>query len=154
MSDAIMPSHRKWRERVQRETDHLARTEALADILIEQGLPAGFECRRWVDHSIDWCDFDLSLQEFAGRVKAITLIFGPPESVETTYLGGHASNAEERPNLEARWNLKIDGTQVNVTVRAMSPTGCKLDPRSEFQSVHIDPTIHSECRAVLTSLED
>lgn len=139
------PLYRQWRERWQREFDAGERLEKIA----EQHAEIPFECSPdYGTPQIKWCAWGLTLQEFARRTKMVAAIFGAPDTVTGEHYGSAAS-ATSTPPLEATWHR--DG--YDIVVGTYSPTGCKLDPRSEFQEAKY-PQIHPECAAVLKQLED
>lgn len=105
-----------------------------------------------------------SLQDFAAAVRALSNALGDPESVsvdKTSY------DNRGVPALRAEWCLAdIGDGQLcaglpAVSGRALiltnySPTGCKVDPRSEFRAGSYSPTqvpdLHPECMAVMEEL--
>lgn len=97
---------------------------------------------------LDWIVWNETLEDFSNRVKSVTSVLGPADSVEGMHwLGAYAGN--DVPDLVATWTVD----NVKITIRAMSPKGCRVDPRSEYRTP-ISPELHPECKAVLKSLED
>ena len=66
------------------------------------------------------------------------------------WLGAYDDRA---PDLVAEWKLTDRHGDVKVTVRALSPAGCKIDPRTKFTEGE-RPRLHPECAAVLRDLEE
>lgn len=100
---------------------------------------------------LDWCVWNESLEDFSARVKTVAARLGAADKVGAQHwLGAHDGNA---PDLVAEWTTKDKAGDVRVTVRAMSPVGCKVDPRTEFVEAK-STALHPECVAVLKELED
>lgn len=143
-TDAL-PAYRAWRKQWQRTFDAGERLEKIA----EQHAELPFVCYPdFAPPQLAWSSWGLTLEEFARRTKLVAATFGAPDAVTGKHYNA-ASSATSAPPLEAIWHR--DG--YDVAVCTYSPTGCKLDPRAEYQQAK-NPQIHPECAAVLKELED
>lgn len=135
--------------------------EALESVAAERGLDGSFVIRpQWP--GIDWVQTGHehdgeSLGVFSSKVREVSALLGAPASVQ-----GEAW-ISDKPDLVAKWKLQdalpeqlshvLYGRTVTVTVRVLSPSGCKLDPRVEPMSA-TEGVLHPECKSVLRELED
>ena len=145
----------KWREGLAKIRE---RGETLEAFARELGL-VEFECRAdWWELTIDQCEHGDTLQEFSARVKATAQKLGrPPDSCDGARWGGQY-RTDQAPDLLAKWKFedRLVGDQKHtftVLVRALSPSGCKVDSRTSYVEKQ-EQSIHPECKAVLASLED
>lgn len=137
--------HREWRKAAIAQIRTGRRLEKVAR---QTELP--FEVRpAWP--GLDWVVWNESLEDFSARVKRVSARLGAPKGVRAEHwLGAYADKA---PDLVAEWKLTDKHGEVRVTVRALSPVGCKVDPRSKFVKGE-QPKLHPECSAVLRELEE
>ncbi len=146
----------KWREAWHREGERARDLEAWAR---ERGLPADkFNVRPswpgldWVEHGYSHIEEDDSLPRFREMVATTVALLGPVDKVEGKHWIG--SYNDQPPDLVATWFIKREGDfAVNVTVRMLSPKGCKVDPRSEFKAAK-ETALHPECVAALAEIEE
>lgn len=148
----------KWRESVLREARIGRRLERLA---VRLELPDA-HCRpTWDPPAIDVVEIGADLAWFAAAVKRVAARLGSADSVKAENWIGTGDRA---PDLIARWVLVEDVGQrrswerdqpakVEVTVRCLAPSGCKVDPRTEYVPA-TKLSLHPECVAVLRELED
>lgn len=143
----------KWRE----DLDATYRKGGdLEDLAHELGL-THFDARpQWGPPTLDLCSFNMTLQEFSDAVKATAEILGrpPDECKGENWLGQYAD--DQAPDLVALWKTEVKAGgcgPVRIMVRALSPKGCKVDPRTDFVEKQ-EQDLHPECKAVLASLED
>lgn len=99
---------------------------------------------------IDWVEIGADLETFAAMVTRMSEVMGPPDTCEGEHwLGG----ADGPPDLIARWQGPDLGFDYKITVRALMPKGCMVDPRTKHVEARYTK-IHPQCAAVLRELED
>lgn len=143
--------HRLWRDKLHEEFKTGERLEAIA----EKHLGIPFEVRLWGTPTLDWSDWHLTLQDFSKRVGQVAQSLGrPPDKVNGEHWLGCAG-PDDVPDLVARWeyDAKDPAKACAVMVRAFSPQGCKIDPRSEYVQEQ-GTTVHPACQAALEELYD
>lgn len=134
----------KWRKKLE---DLFTKGEALE--AAGRDLPGEF-CVRPQWPGIDWVEIGIDLVEFAKRVTLVKEVLGPPDECEGKHwLGAYEGRA---PDLVATWK-RYEPFPYEITVRALMPTGCMVDPRTEYQKGQ-ETKIHPQCAAVLRGLED
>ena len=145
-----MKPDQQWRKSVLRE---IRIGRALERIARQLELP-GAECRpHFEPPAIDVSNVGGDLAWFSDNVKLVATRLGSAERVEAQNWVGTGNRA---PDLVAEWILDgetIEGMSVRVLVRCLLPTGCKVDPRTEYLP-ESKLALHPECAAVLRELED
>lgn len=151
-----MSKSSQWRTAWLREARIGRRLERLA---VRLELPEA-ECRpTWDPPTLDIVEIGADLPWFAMHVRLVATRLGTADSVAAENWIGHGERA---PDLVARWKIDEDvgqsriwdkRTVVEVTVRCLSPIGCKIDPRTAYVPEK-RVAIHPECAALLRELED